>query len=83
MQQIFGYSNIFEYLLTNIFIRSNIRGFLQSEYIRTFIRDFFLLMNIFGHSFGMLDSNEYIGLEQLNKIKLVIKKNLGNMTFLQ
>ena len=69
-----GYLNIFEYLLTNIFIRSNIRGFSQSKYIWTFIRDFFLLMNIFGHALGILDSNKYIVLKPLNKIKFFIKK---------
>ena len=36
-------------------------------------------MNIFGYSFGMLDSNEYIQLMLLNKILVVIPKNLGNL----
>ena len=44
----------------NIFIRLNIYGFFKRKYIQTFIWDFFLLMNIFEDSFGMLDSNEYI-----------------------
>ena len=35
------YSNIFKYLLTNIFIRLSICGFFQSKYIWTFIQDFF------------------------------------------
>ena len=63
----------------NIFIRLNICGFFQREYIRAFIQDFFLLMNIFEDSFGMLDFNEYIGLKPLNKITFVIQTNLGNM----
>ena len=45
--------------------------FFQSEDIQTFIRDSFLLMNIFGHSFGMSDSNKYIQIKPLNKIIVV------------
>ena len=71
VQRIFGYSNIFEYLLTNIFIRLNIRGFFLTEYIQTFTKDFFLLLNIFGHSFGLLDSNECIQMYSLNKKNLL------------
>ena len=50
--QILGHSNIFKYIWTNIFIRQNIfADFFWCEYIRTFIRDVFILTNIFGYSF--------------------------------
>ena len=74
------YSNAFEYLLTNILIRLNTRRFFLNKYIGTFIRGFFLFMNIFRYSVGMLDSNEYIQIKVLNII-LVIKKKLDSLTF--
>ena len=49
--RIFGYSNIFIYFQTNIFIRPNMRKFFQGKYIRIFIRDLFMLKDIFGYSF--------------------------------
>ena len=38
----------------------------------------FFLMNIFGRSFGLLDSNEYIRLYWLNKILVVSQQMVGN-----
>ena len=52
-----------------------IHWFFQNKYIRTFIRIFFLLVNIFGHSLGMLDSNKYIGLKNSNC------ENIENSTY--
>ena len=50
--QIFGNSNIFKYIWTNIFICLNIRWFFPGQiYIWIFICDLFILTNIFGYSF--------------------------------
>ena len=53
----------------------------QSKYIWTFIWDFFLLLNIFGHSFGVLHSNEYIQMYSLNK-HFFMQQMLSNLIYL-
>ena len=68
---------IFEYI--RIFIDEYIHSpkyswILSKRCIHTFIRYFFLLLNIFWHSFGLLDSNKYIRVYSLHKIKLVIQQ---------
>ena len=49
------------YSFVQIFVDSS-----KANIFRHSFETFFLLMNIFRHSLGMLDSNEYIGLKMLN-----------------
>ena len=67
--------------MTNIFICLDICGCFQSKYNQTFIWDFFLLMNIVGYSFGMLDSNKYIQIKSSTKYLMLLTKKSGNLTF--
>ena len=81
VQRIFGYSNIFKYFSMSILICPNIRRFFQSKNIRSLIQEFFLLLNIFRHSFRLLDSDEYIQIYSLHKIKLFMQQMLSILIY--
>ena len=63
----------------NIFMPNN-SGIVPKQIYLDIYAILFLLMNIFGHSFEMLDSNQNIQIKPLNKVIVVIQTNLDNLT---
>ena len=78
-------TRIFEYIQIFIdkYIHSPKYSWIFSKQIYSDIHSrLFLLLNIFRHSFGLLDSNEYIQMYSLNKMKLVVQQMLSNLIYI-